>query len=105
MKKIEVVKQQDLQDCGACSLSSIIKYYDGYVPLEKIREDTYTTINGTTAYHLIEAAKIYGFDALGVKVKDIFDKNIYLPAIAHLTLKNGLEHFVVIYKVNKNYFL
>jgi ATP-binding cassette subfamily B protein len=103
MKKIEVVKQQDLQDCGACSLSSIIKYYDGYVPLEKIREDTYTTINGTTAYHLIEAAKIYGFDALGVKVKDIFDKNIYLPAIAHLTLKNGLEHFVVIYKVNKNY--
>lgn len=103
MAKIEVVKQQDLQDCGACSLACIIKYYDGYVPLEKIRDDTCTSSNGTTAYHLIEAAKSYGFEALGVKVDDVKDKNTYFPAIAHVTLKNGLNHFVVIYKISKNY--
>ncbi len=103
MIKIEEVKQRDLKDCGACSLSCIIKYYKGYVPLEKIREDTYTGVNGTTAYHIINAANSYGFDAIGVKVKDIFDKNIYLPAIAHLNLSNGLQHFVVIYKINKDY--
>ena len=50
MPKIEVVKQQDLKDCGPCSLSCIIKYYGGYVPIEKIREDTNTTANGTSTY-------------------------------------------------------
>ena len=102
MAKIEVVKQLDVKDCGACSLSCIIKYYDGYVPLEKIRIDTCTNQNGTTAFHIITAAESYGFDVMGVKAKSLDDKNIYLPAIAHVILKNGLNHFVVIYKMNKN---
>lgn len=102
-KKIEVVKQQDLKDCGPCSLLSIIKYYGGYVPLEKIRDDTCTTSSGTTAYHLVNAAVAYGFDAMGVKVECIDDENIYLPAICHLKLKNGLEHFAVVYKVTSKY--
>ncbi|MBE6154962.1 MAG: peptidase domain-containing ABC transporter [Firmicutes bacterium] len=103
MAKINVIKQQDLKDCGACSLACIIDYYDGYVPLEKIREDTCTNLTGTTAYHLITCAESYGFDAMGVKAKSLDDENIYLPAIAHVVLNNGLNHFVVIYKINKNY--
>ncbi len=102
MSKIDVEKQLDLKDCGACSLSCIIKYYKGYVPIEKIREDTVTNSNGTTAYHLINAAKSYGFDAIGIKADDILDSQIYLPAIVHLQLPNGLQHFAVIYKVNKS---
>jgi len=103
MAKIEVIKQQDLQDCGACCLSCIIQYYGGYVPISKIRDDSYTTATGTTAYHMIEAAKNYGFDAMGVKVDDIGDSKIYYPAIAHQVLKNGLNHFVVVYQVSKKY--
>ena len=103
MAKIETIKQQDLKDCGAICLECVIKYYNGYVPLEKIREDTCTNASGTTAFHLIKAAEEYGFDAMGIRVKDINDKNIYLPAIAHVVLKNGLEHFIVVYKIDKNY--
>ena len=103
MPKIEVVKQRDLKDCGACCIETILKYFGGYVPLEKIRDDTCTNVNGTTAYHIIKALCNYGFDAMGVKVRDIFDENIYLPAIAHVILKNGLQHFVVIYKINAKY--
>ena len=99
MAKVEVVKQQDLKDCGACCLSCIIKYYKGYVPIEKIREDTYTNKDGTTAYHLIEAAKKYGFEANGVKVDHLTNENLYFPAIAHVILKNGLNHFVVVSKI------
>ena len=101
MSKIEVVKQRDLKDCGACCIETILKYYGGYVPLEKIREDTCTNINGTTAFHIVKSLCNYGFDAIGVKVDNIFDENIYLPAIAHVVLKNGLQHFVVIYKINR----
>ena len=101
---MKIVKQRDLKDCGVCSLQSIILFYNGYVSLEKLRLDTYTTKSGTTALHLINAAKKYGFDSYGTKITadNLFSKNIVLPAIAHLNLKNGLEHFVVIYKITKN---
>ncbi len=101
--KIAEVIQKDLKDCGACCIQCLLKYYGGYVPLEKIREDTVTNLNGTTAYHLISALKLYGFEALGVKVDNISDKNLYFPAIAHVVLKNGLHHFVIIYKVTNKY--
>lgn len=103
MPKIEVVKQHDLKDCGACCVETLLKYYGGYVPLEKIRDDTCTSVNGTTAFHLVKALCSYGFDAIGVKAEHILDENIYLPAIAHVTLKNGLMHFVVIYKRNAKF--
>ena len=75
---MKVVKQRDLKDCGVCSLQSIILHYKGYVPLEKIRLDTYTTKNGTNALHLVNAAKKYGFDSYGTKLlaKDLFGKFI-----------------------------
>ena len=101
MPKIEVVKQRDLKDCGACCIESILKFYGGYVPLEKVRDDTCTNMNGTTAFHIIKALCNYGFDAVGVKAESILDENIYLPAIAHVQLKNGLQHFVVVYKINE----
>ena len=103
MPKIEVVKQRDLKDCGACCIESILKYYGGYVPLEKVRDDTCTNMNGTTAFHIIKALCGYGFDAIGVKAENILDENIYFPAIAHVQLTNGLQHFVVIYKANEKY--
>lgn len=100
MKKSIVVRQNDIRDCGACCLQSIIKYYDGYIPLEKIKLDTKTNINGTTAFNIIKTANKYGFNAYGTKIKELKNNKLY-PAIAHLTLKNGLTHFVVIYKISK----
>ena len=76
MPKIEVVKQRDLKDCGPCCIETVLKYFGGYVPLEKIRDDTCTGVNGTTAYHIIKALCNYGFEAMGVKVESIFDENM-----------------------------
>lgn len=102
MKREEIVRQHDLKDCGVCALLSIIKHYGGYVSLEKLRIDTHTSLEGTNAYHLIEAAKNYGFDSYGLKLNNIKElDSIAFPAIAHVTI-NHLNHFVVIYKINKN---
>lgn len=103
MRKIPVEKQRDLRDCGPCCLSSVIKFYKGFVSLEKIRVDAYTNNNGTTALHMVNTLKKYGFDAYGSKVNanEFNEKNLVLPVIAHLNLKNGLNHYVVIYKINK----
>ena len=83
-QKIVIVKQQDAKDCGVSCLSSIIKYYDGYVPIEHLRLDTNTTKDGTTAFNILNAAKKYGFAVKGVLVDDLDSSNIQLPAIAHL---------------------
>lgn len=100
MRKELIVIQQDLKDCGICCLQSIIKYYHGYVPLEKLRIDTATSLEGTSAYQLIKAAKSYGFDAVGKRLNDISDLNekIIYPCIAHIKTET-YNHFVVIYKV------
>ena len=96
-----LVRQADLKDCGACSLLSVIKYYGGYVPLETVIADTHTTRLGTTAFHLIQAALKYGFDASGIKIDVDYLEKISLPAIAHLQVDNQYNHFVVIYKYDK----
>ena len=101
MKKIPIVKQRDLRDCGPCCIQSILKYYGGYVSLENIRQDCYTDNKGTSAYHLVETLKKYGFDSCGLSVdkNHLNDNDIVLPVICHLVLKNGLHHYVVLYKI------
>ena len=104
MKKMVIIKQHDLTDCGPACLLSIIKYYGGYVPIEMIRLDAKTDINGTYASNLISVAKKYGFASQAIKINDINEiKNITdLPCIVHLKLKNGLYHYSVLYNIEKN---
>ena len=94
-------KQTDLKDCGVCCLASIIKHYKGNVPLEKIRLDAKTTVEGTTALNLILASTKYGFEATGVKLNSVKDIKQF-PAIAHMNLKKGYSHYVVIEKITKD---
>ena len=104
MKRKEIVLQRDITDCGPCCLSSIINHFDGYVPLEKIRLDTYADNRGTSAYNLISAAKNYGFDGAGLKLKNIDDITSF-PCIAHVVFQNGLNHYIVIYGIKKHQLL
>lgn len=101
MKNI-LVKQNDIKDCGVCCLESIIKYYDGNIPIETLRLDTRTDENGVSAYNLIKTSKKYGFDAYGMKIDELEIREELLPAIAHIVTKNGYDHFVVVYKITKN---
>lgn len=101
MKRGIVVRQQDLKDCGVCSLLSVIKFYGGYVPIEKLRCDTRTSVEGVSAYDLVRTAKNYGFDAYGMKLDNLSDlNNCILPIICHVEIKN-YSHFIVLYKISK----
>lgn len=99
--RMKIIRQRDEKDCGVCSLLSIIRYYKGNVPLEQLRLDAKTSNEGTTAWNLIVASKKYGFDAMGMQVENIRDIK-RLPAIAHMNLKKGFNHYVVIEKITKD---
>ena len=97
-EKVKVVLQDGMKDCGVCCLLSIIRFYGGEVPKEKLRELTNTTKEGVSLYNLLEAAEKMGFTSQGVSatLEDIEDTN--LPCIAHIET-NKRKHFVVIYKI------
>ena len=101
MNNYSKIKQRDITDCGAACLASIAAHYQLQMPVSRIRQYAGTDKRGTNILGLIEAAEKLGFQAKGAKgALDSLSK-IPLPAIAHVILKNGLHHFVVIYKVTK----
>ena len=95
-------KQESIKDCAPASLQMIIKYYNGYTSIERLRDLMKTDKNGTNAYNLIEAAKTLGFESYGVKTKlcELNQDNLILPSIAHVIINNSYTHFVVIYEIN-----
>ncbi len=99
---MKVVKQEGLKDCGVCCLLSIIRHYQGNIPLEVLRELTNTTRNGVSAYNLVEAAIKIGFHSYGVKMDIVDVDQEMLPVIAHVILNRSYQHFIVIYEINQN---
>ncbi|MDQ8013189.1 MAG: peptidase domain-containing ABC transporter [Flavobacterium nitrogenifigens] len=96
------VKQHDIKDCGAACLASIGNHHKVNLPIARIRQYAHTDKRGTNVLGIIEAAEKMGFTAKGVKGgMDSLDK-IPLPAIAHVVVKEQLQHYVVIYKVEKS---
>ena len=100
--KYPVVRQYDRIDCGPAALLSVLKYYKGSDNLVHIREITNTDSRGSSLLRLAEGARALGFDAKGVtgQYEDLIKEQ--MPCIAHIITDNGLQHFVVIYKVNGN---
>jgi len=100
--KIEI-KQHDITDCGAACLASVASYHKLYLTVGKIRQLAGTDRQGTNAWGLIKAAEKIGLTAKGVKAQPEALTQIPLPAIAHVITSKKLQHFVVIYKVTRNY--
>ena len=105
MKRGIHIKQHDITDCGAACLASIAAGFGLKYPIARIRQYAFTDKKGTNVLGMVEAAKKLGFEAKGVKGPFECLQNIPLPAIAHVIVKEALQHFVVIYKVTKDYIL
>ena len=105
MKRDVNIKQHDITDCGAACLASIAAYFGLKFPIARIRQYAFTDKKGTNILGMIEAANKLGMEAKGVKGPFESLKNIPLPAVAHVIVKETLKHFIVIYKVTKDYVL
>lgn len=97
------IKQRDITDCGAACLASVAAFYKLNLPVARIRQQAGTDQRGTNVQGMLEAAQKIGMVAKGVRGPFDSLSKIPLPGIAHVVLKNGLHHYVVIYKVGKGY--
>ena len=90
--------QLDQSDCGVACLISLIKLNGGINSIEKLRELSGTTKQGTTMLGLYQVANKIGFTAEGCEA----DLNALIehkqPVILHVVIENQLQHYVVCYE-------
>ncbi len=97
------VKQHDIADCAAACLASVLAWYKREVPIARIRQYASTDQKGTTAWGIIQAANKLHLTAKGVKGDVGALSQIPCPAIAHVVVRQRLQHYVVIYSVSRNH--
>ncbi|MEW4924282.1 peptidase domain-containing ABC transporter [Algibacter sp. 2305UL17-15] len=98
------VLQHDQSDCGVACLLSVIKFYEGSNSLEKLRELSGTTKQGTTLLGLYQAANNLGFAAQGNEagIQDLMEHKA--PLIIHVVIDERLQHYLVCYGFKNNKF-
>ncbi len=89
--------QHDQTDCGVACLKSILRYYGGDATLEKLRDLSGTSVQGTSLLGLQQAAEAYNLEAeaFEVEVLDEFKAEATFPCILHVLIDEKLEHYVV----------
>lgn len=90
-----------MKDCGAACLTSVAANYGLKLSIARVRQLTHTDLSGATALGLVKGLEKLGFNARGVKGGRDALTGIPLPAIAHLVIRQQLQHYVVIYRVDR----
>ena len=99
-RKVPVILQMEIVECGAASLTMVMAHYNKWVPLERVRADCGVSRDGSSAKNILKVARMYGFEAKGYRLEpSSISKTIPLPAIIHW----NMNHFVVLAKLNKKY--
>lgn len=111
MKKIHIVEQHDMRDCGAACLSMISWYYGLKLPISKFRDLTKTDKSGTNLYGIVDGASKIGLkaEALNGNIEElnegISSNDIKFPFIAHIVDDNAVLHYVVVFGIKNDKFI
>ncbi|MGB4448323.1 MAG: peptidase domain-containing ABC transporter [Cloacibacterium sp.] len=97
---MKLYPQHDQMDCGPACLAMVSSHYGKDFGLQYLRDKSFITREGVSLLGISEAADKIGFKTISAKLKTgDFDKEL-LPCILHW----NQNHFVVLYKINKNIF-
>ncbi len=98
------IKQQDTTDCAAACLAMVCLHYKKETTIAKLRDIMGTDIKGTNLIGLSKCCEKLGFISQAIRVdKEGFHSKFTLPCIANIHTKEGLRHFVVVFKITEKY--
>lgn len=89
--------QHDFRDCGPACLSMISEYYGNKIRLPEIKKILFVGKDGASLLSMVEAGKLIGFTAHGIKLDITSLPDITLPCILHW----DTNHYVVLYRIRK----
>ena len=99
-RKVPVILQLEMVECGAASLAMVLAYHKKWVPLERLRVDCGVSRDGSSAKAVLKVARMYGFEAKGYRIGSVSSiKIIPLPAVIHW----NMNHFVVLTKLTEKF--
>lgn len=105
----KLVQQHDIADCGPACLAMVCQHYGLILPLSEFRSRMKADNNGVSLYGIVSCANDLCLQATALTgnsdelLSGIKSFEISLPAIARV-LNNGIEHYVVIFKVSAHHF-
>ncbi len=91
------VKQHGSNDCGVACLVSIARHHGLRLSLARTQYLSSTTLAGTNALGLIQAAQALGLLAKGLRMLPETSREIPAASIAHV-VREGQPHFVAVYR-------
>ena len=102
--KYTFVKQHDATDCAAACLAMVCLHYRKETTLTRLRDMMGTDLKGTNLVGLGKCADELGFVSQAIRVdREGFLSRFTLPAIANTITKEGMTHFVVIFKITEKF--
>ncbi len=98
------IKQHDSTDCAAACMAMVCLHYRKETTITKLRDMMGTDLKGTNLIGLSKCAEKLGFITQAVRVdREGFVSKYTLPAIANVITKEGLSHFVVVFKITNKH--
>ena len=100
------VVQTSSMDCGPASLKSLLAGFDISVNYGRLREACMTDVDGTSIDTLEEISVALGLDAVQIMVPEdhlLLPEAKALPALVVIQQPGGLTHFIVLWRVHKNF--
>lgn len=93
--KKSFILQQDSSDCGVACLRMLLRYYGSDASLERLRELSGTTKEGTTLLGLYQAANSLGLEAEGCEadIEALIEHR--QPVILHIVMEGNLQHYII----------
>lgn len=98
-------KQYSQYYCGLACLTSIVKYHGGETTQEKLRDNSGTTLQGTSLLGLYQSAQKLGFEVNGYETDLENLKKMEVPVILHILKDGNLEHYMVCYGYKEGKFI
>ncbi|WND01390.1 peptidase domain-containing ABC transporter [Temperatibacter marinus] len=100
-KRVQLVKQTQITECGLAVLAMISNFYGTKTNLATLRQSLNPSLRGLSIKSLLQQGEKMGLQ--GRAVESTFDglKQMILPAVLHWDLK----HFVVLERIKKNNYL